>query len=217
MHTNWPPLTRKIPPGQGLLWSVGEDKMDDGGHRQAGPSYRPPAFGEHLIFLVPTAALKQNEGEWGVYPRRNDTAGINPAARQDRPRGSSHHALRSAVKSIPRTPHRLGGCCLCRRGVAVCLGRWSWRWGGWDSQPRPAKTLTRGDNGPVLDLRPDLRRHAAGWGTRSRYAAVPRRLAGAALGPLVGEVPGGSAACVRATEYLVMIRGDGDASVRQLD
>lgn len=48
-----PPPTRKIPPGQGILWSVGADKRDDGGHRQTGTSPGPNSSGEDLIFLVP--------------------------------------------------------------------------------------------------------------------------------------------------------------------
>jgi hypothetical protein len=44
---------RKIPPGQGVLWSVGEDKGNDGGHRQFSPSKGETAPGEDLIYLVP--------------------------------------------------------------------------------------------------------------------------------------------------------------------
>jgi ABC-2 family transporter protein len=47
------PTTRKIPPGQGVLWSVGEDKIDNGGHRQSAPFSGQGAPGEDLIFLVP--------------------------------------------------------------------------------------------------------------------------------------------------------------------
>ena len=32
-----PPAAKiKVPAGQGILWSVGEDRIDDGGHRQTG-------------------------------------------------------------------------------------------------------------------------------------------------------------------------------------
>ncbi len=54
-----PADVRKIPPGQGVLWSVGEDKVDDGGHRQVGPSDGPPAPGEDLIYLVPLPAKEK--------------------------------------------------------------------------------------------------------------------------------------------------------------
>jgi hypothetical protein len=50
-----PPHTRKIPPGQGVLWSIGADKRDDGGHRQIGASVGLIS-GEDLIFLVPLPA-----------------------------------------------------------------------------------------------------------------------------------------------------------------
>jgi hypothetical protein len=46
--------TRKIPPGQGVLWSVGTDGIDDGGHRQTTLSSKgETAPGEDVIFLVP--------------------------------------------------------------------------------------------------------------------------------------------------------------------
>ena len=51
-----PPPTRKIPPGQGVLWSVGPDKQDDGGRRQSGSTAGPNSPGEDLIFLVPLPA-----------------------------------------------------------------------------------------------------------------------------------------------------------------
>ncbi len=48
--------TRKIPAGQGILWSVGEDKTDDGGRRQAG-MYEGSALDAYdkqdVIYLVP--------------------------------------------------------------------------------------------------------------------------------------------------------------------
>jgi hypothetical protein len=47
------PPTRKIPAGQGVLWCVGEDKVDDGGHRQSRSSGGETAPGEDVIFLVP--------------------------------------------------------------------------------------------------------------------------------------------------------------------
>jgi ABC-2 family transporter protein len=47
------PPTRKIPPGQGVLWSVGQDGIDDGGHRQSNSSNGETAPGEDIIFLVP--------------------------------------------------------------------------------------------------------------------------------------------------------------------
>ncbi len=47
-----PPPTIDVPPGQGILWSVGPDEHDDGGVRQARPEgYAGP--GEDVIFLVP--------------------------------------------------------------------------------------------------------------------------------------------------------------------
>jgi hypothetical protein len=47
------PHTRKIPPGQGVLWCVGQDGKDDGGHRQISSSNVATAPGEDVIFLVP--------------------------------------------------------------------------------------------------------------------------------------------------------------------
>jgi type II secretory pathway pseudopilin PulG len=45
---------RRIPPGQGILWSVGEDGHDDGGKRQGlFPGNQATRPGEDLIFLVP--------------------------------------------------------------------------------------------------------------------------------------------------------------------
>jgi hypothetical protein len=44
---------RKVPAGQGILWSVGEDGSDDGGKRQAKSSLGQSVPGEDLIFLVP--------------------------------------------------------------------------------------------------------------------------------------------------------------------
>ena len=48
-----PPPTRTVLPGQGVLWSVGNDGTDDGGHRQIGSPPDPNLSGEDLIFLVP--------------------------------------------------------------------------------------------------------------------------------------------------------------------
>jgi hypothetical protein len=47
------PHTRKIPPGQGVLWSVGQDGIDDGGHRQSNSPKGETVPGEDIIFLVP--------------------------------------------------------------------------------------------------------------------------------------------------------------------
>jgi hypothetical protein len=46
---------REIPPGQGVLWCVGDDKVDDGGHRQCPSFWREAVPGEDVIFLVPLA------------------------------------------------------------------------------------------------------------------------------------------------------------------
>jgi hypothetical protein len=53
----------KIPAGQGILWSVGPDKIDDGGHRQAGgydglPLDRLDTIydKQDIIYLVPLPA-----------------------------------------------------------------------------------------------------------------------------------------------------------------
>ena len=47
-----PPPSVEVPPGQGVLWSVGPDGRDDGGVRQANTKgYTLP--GEDVIFLVP--------------------------------------------------------------------------------------------------------------------------------------------------------------------
>jgi hypothetical protein len=46
------PRGRLIPPGQGILWSIGDDRNDDGGKQQAeNPSISQR--GEDIIFLVP--------------------------------------------------------------------------------------------------------------------------------------------------------------------
>jgi hypothetical protein len=47
------PAFRLIPAGQGILWSVGEDKQDDDGRRQADPDHGFSQAGEDLIYLVP--------------------------------------------------------------------------------------------------------------------------------------------------------------------
>jgi hypothetical protein len=44
---------RKIPPGQGVLWCVGDDKVDDGGHRHCPSFWRDFVAGDDVIFLVP--------------------------------------------------------------------------------------------------------------------------------------------------------------------
>ncbi len=44
---------RKIPPGQGVLWSVGRDGVDDGGRRQSSSLMGDTGPGEDFIFLVP--------------------------------------------------------------------------------------------------------------------------------------------------------------------
>jgi hypothetical protein len=47
------PSKRIVPPGQGILWSVGEDRADDGGHTQQNVrAYQKPT-GADAIFLVP--------------------------------------------------------------------------------------------------------------------------------------------------------------------
>lgn len=52
-----PEPKRKIPAGQGILWSVGEDRIDDRGHRQgAGDMSSLP--GSDLIYLVPLPLRK---------------------------------------------------------------------------------------------------------------------------------------------------------------
>jgi hypothetical protein len=49
-----PPPTRNVPAGQGILWSVGEDGVDDGGKRQDPvPERQQTRPGEDIIFLVP--------------------------------------------------------------------------------------------------------------------------------------------------------------------
>jgi hypothetical protein len=48
--------SREVPAGQGILWSVGEDRNDDGGHRQALPTGQFASAGRgpsDIIFLVP--------------------------------------------------------------------------------------------------------------------------------------------------------------------
>lgn len=49
-----PPPTRFVPKGHGILWSVGEDRVDDGGVKQS-ESRVSTQFGEDIIFLVPPA------------------------------------------------------------------------------------------------------------------------------------------------------------------
>jgi ABC-type transport system involved in multi-copper enzyme maturation permease subunit len=62
---NWPPAdvgdggmhksppTRRVAAGQGILWCVGEDGVDQGGHTQVSPHATGIVPGEDLIFLVP--------------------------------------------------------------------------------------------------------------------------------------------------------------------
>jgi hypothetical protein len=45
--------TRSVPAGQGILWSVGEDRVDGGGHVQQGPHSPGLTQSEDMIFLVP--------------------------------------------------------------------------------------------------------------------------------------------------------------------
>jgi hypothetical protein len=47
------PEKREIPAGQGILWSVGEDKKDDGGHAQEWPHPGLKSRAEDRITLVP--------------------------------------------------------------------------------------------------------------------------------------------------------------------
>jgi hypothetical protein len=44
---------RRVPAGQGILWSVGRDGHDDGGHAQELPQDSPPERPADRIFLVP--------------------------------------------------------------------------------------------------------------------------------------------------------------------
>ena len=53
-----PEPTRWVPKGWGILWSVGEDRKDDGGKRQVG-ARGGPGVGEDIIFLVPLPAKKE--------------------------------------------------------------------------------------------------------------------------------------------------------------
>ncbi len=48
-----PPPMRLIPKGQGILWSSGEDRHDDGGLRQGGDRQSGTVFGEDILYLVP--------------------------------------------------------------------------------------------------------------------------------------------------------------------
>ncbi len=50
--------TRRVPAGQGILWSVGPDQTDDGGKRQVQAQRNRPVSnsGEDMIFLVPQPA-----------------------------------------------------------------------------------------------------------------------------------------------------------------
>jgi hypothetical protein len=48
-----PEPTREVPAGQGIIWSVGENGRDDGGHTQQSPHAPGEMFNEDVIFLVP--------------------------------------------------------------------------------------------------------------------------------------------------------------------
>ena len=47
------PPSVDVPPGQGVLWSVGSDGTDDGGVQQADAERGYTVQGEDVIFLVP--------------------------------------------------------------------------------------------------------------------------------------------------------------------
>jgi hypothetical protein len=49
-----PPLRVPVPAGRGILWSIGENRTDDGGKKQGYPPARES--GEDIIFLVPPPA-----------------------------------------------------------------------------------------------------------------------------------------------------------------
>jgi hypothetical protein len=53
-----PPPTRRVPAGQGILWCVGTDRIDHGGHTQASPHAAGIVPNEDLIFVVPMAAAR---------------------------------------------------------------------------------------------------------------------------------------------------------------
>ncbi|HTU20261.1 MAG TPA: ABC transporter permease [Gemmataceae bacterium] len=53
MPPGGPPPSRGIPKGQAILWSVGEDRHDDGGKQQGLHASSTTSFGEDLIYLVP--------------------------------------------------------------------------------------------------------------------------------------------------------------------
>jgi ABC-type transport system involved in multi-copper enzyme maturation permease subunit len=53
---NPPAPTRQVPAGQGILWCVGRDGIDHGGHTQASPHAAGIVPNEDLIFVVPMAA-----------------------------------------------------------------------------------------------------------------------------------------------------------------
>jgi hypothetical protein len=50
-----PEQTRVVPAGQGILWCIGEDGHDDGGHQRQDPdmSWKDTVSPEDLVFLVP--------------------------------------------------------------------------------------------------------------------------------------------------------------------
>jgi hypothetical protein len=57
------PATRTIPAGQGILWSVGEDRQDDDAKRQGLLNRAEETHpGEDLIYLVPLPASKRPVG-----------------------------------------------------------------------------------------------------------------------------------------------------------
>jgi hypothetical protein len=53
----WPD-GRRVPAGQGILWSVGEDRVDDGGHDQLDRQSPGTRRGVDLIYLVPLPAAR---------------------------------------------------------------------------------------------------------------------------------------------------------------
>jgi hypothetical protein len=53
-----PEPKRMVPAGQGILWSVGENGQDDGGHAQESSHRQGEVVGEDAIFLVPLPAKR---------------------------------------------------------------------------------------------------------------------------------------------------------------
>ncbi len=57
-----PEPTRHVVAGQGILWSVGEDRQDDDAQRQGlGTERSETRRGEDLIYLVPLPATKPRQ------------------------------------------------------------------------------------------------------------------------------------------------------------